>query len=80
MRRLGAQAVRAVCETELQDTVPGCVDTLEKILVSVDPKDIHGALLALSELAGSIGNSDARGSLENGRKKVTSVFTSEKCH
>ncbi|EJC98100.1 TBCD protein [Fomitiporia mediterranea MF3/22] len=54
MRRLGAKSLRKVCETDLENEVPKVLDALLALLRSVDTSDIHGGLLALSELAGAI--------------------------
>ncbi|KAL5520109.1 hypothetical protein ACEPAG_1769 [Sanghuangporus baumii] len=76
MRRLGAQALKAVCETDIQHNIPRVVDALKTLLLSVDPKDVHGALLALSELAGAISNSDAQGFMQHDKKKIFRLIDS----
>ncbi|KAL5524601.1 hypothetical protein ACEPAF_9741 [Sanghuangporus sanghuang] len=76
MRRLGAQALRAVCEIDIQHNIPRVVDTLKTLLLSVDPKDVHGALLALSELAGAISNSGAQGFMQHDKQEIFRLIDS----
>ncbi|KIJ62569.1 hypothetical protein HYDPIDRAFT_157330 [Hydnomerulius pinastri MD-312] len=51
MRQLGAKSLRLICEIDLALLGPGCVVRLARQLRSVDTTDIHGALVALTELA-----------------------------
>ncbi|KAF8133796.1 TBCD protein [Boletus edulis] len=51
MRQLGAKSLRLICEIELASLGPACVLRLTPLLRSVDTSDIHGAMLALAEVA-----------------------------
>ncbi|GJE97138.1 tubulin folding cofactor D C terminal domain-containing protein [Phanerochaete sordida] len=51
MRRLGASALRAICERDLWTLGPACADDAAQFLDSADTGDIHGALWVLAELA-----------------------------
>lgn len=51
MRRLGSQSLRKICELNVADLGPGMVRECAQLLRSPDAIDVHGGLLALSELA-----------------------------
>ncbi|KIP05393.1 hypothetical protein PHLGIDRAFT_119907 [Phlebiopsis gigantea 11061_1 CR5-6] len=51
MRRLGAQAVRAICELDLWVLGPRCAAQAALLVDSADTGDLHGALWTLAELA-----------------------------
>ncbi|EGO23938.1 hypothetical protein SERLADRAFT_450239 [Serpula lacrymans var. lacrymans S7.9] len=51
MRQLGAQSLRVICELDLHVLGPSCLPRLAQLFESVDIVDIHGGLLALTELA-----------------------------
>ncbi|PAV17192.1 TBCD [Pyrrhoderma noxium] len=53
MRSLGAQSLKKVCELNLEEHGPQTLGRLSVLLRSVDTTDVHGALLALGELAES---------------------------
>ncbi|KAF7365242.1 TFCD-C domain-containing protein [Mycena venus] len=51
MRRLGAQSLRLICRTDLHTLGPLVIARAAKLLESADTADLHGALLALAEIA-----------------------------
>ncbi|KAF8208916.1 TBCD protein [Mycena galopus ATCC 62051] len=51
MRRLGAQSLRLICLPDLHVLGPVVIIRATKLLESVDIADLHGALLALAEIA-----------------------------
>ena len=72
MRRLAAQSLRKVCEMDLEGFVPDIVERLSKSLISIETVDIHGGLLALSELAAALKeHDDGKDALECRRKVRT---------
>ncbi|KAJ7175827.1 armadillo-type protein [Mycena filopes] len=51
MRRLGAQSLRLICGADLSALGPLVITRAAKLLESADNADLHGALLALTEIA-----------------------------
>ncbi|KAI0086506.1 ARM repeat-containing protein [Irpex rosettiformis] len=51
MRKLGAQAIRNICQLDLWKLGQECIERVTPYLTFVDSADIHGALLTLTELA-----------------------------
>ncbi|KAJ7670233.1 TBCD protein [Mycena rosella] len=51
MRRLGSQSLRLICTPHLSTLGPLVLTRAAKLLESVDNADLHGALLALTEIA-----------------------------
>ncbi|TFK52538.1 TBCD protein [Heliocybe sulcata] len=51
VRQLGAQSLEAICELDLEALGQSTANRASKLLQSIDIDDIHGALLALAELA-----------------------------
>ncbi|KAJ6512250.1 TBCD protein [Mycena vitilis] len=51
MRRLGAQSLRLICGVDLSALGPAVIKRAARLLESVDIADLHGALLALAEIA-----------------------------
>ncbi|KAJ7459837.1 TBCD protein [Mycena latifolia] len=51
MRRLGSQSLRLICAPHLPTLGPLVIERAAKLLESVDTADLHGALLALTEIA-----------------------------
>ncbi|KAJ7044089.1 TBCD protein [Mycena alexandri] len=58
MRRLGAQSLRLICGADLPVLGPLVVKRAAKLLESADNADLHGALLALTEIAAACRESD----------------------
>lgn len=69
MRQLASQSLRKICEIDLATLGPKVVQESAKLLHSPDTVDIHGGLLALSELACAFKTSDSP-VLEEQRKTV----------
>ncbi|KAI0822273.1 TBCD protein [Trametes gibbosa] len=55
MRQIGAQSLRAICELDLPRLGPEMISRAAKLLGMPDSSDIHGGLLALTELATAFG-------------------------
>ncbi|KAH7885271.1 tubulin folding cofactor D C terminal-domain-containing protein [Phlebopus sp. FC_14] len=51
MRQLGAKSLRLICEIDLVLLGPSSISQVAQLLRSVDTTDLHGALVALTELA-----------------------------
>ncbi|KAH9980287.1 TBCD protein [Lactifluus volemus] len=51
MRELGAQSVRKLCELDLPRLGPQCANRVRPLLKMSDPSDVHGGLLALTQLS-----------------------------
>ncbi|KAJ7095891.1 TBCD protein [Mycena belliarum] len=51
MRRLGSQSLRLICSPHLPTLGPLVITRAAKLLESVDNSDLHGSLLALTEIA-----------------------------
>ncbi|KAJ7780620.1 TBCD protein [Mycena maculata] len=60
MRQLGAQSLRLICAADLTTLGPLVIAHAAKLLESPDNADLHGALLALTEIAGAYNESDKR--------------------
>ena len=73
MRQLGAQSLRKVCEPILQEQGPQVISRLSNRIHSVDTTDVHGALLALSELTDAFRASNLD-CLETERQKASEVI------
>ena len=74
MRSLGAQSLKKVCELNLEEHGPQMLGRLSVLLRSVDTTDVHGSLLALSELAESFRDSKNE-KLKPKRQKVCKTTT-----
>ena len=74
MRSLGAQSLKKVCELNLEEHGPQMLGRLSVLLRSVDTTDVHGAILALSELAESFRDSKSE-KLKPERQKVCKTTT-----
>lgn len=51
MRQLGAQSLRELCELDLSQLGPQCTNRARSLLGMPDPSDVHGGLLALTQLS-----------------------------
>ncbi|THH16982.1 hypothetical protein EW146_g3747 [Bondarzewia mesenterica] len=69
MRQLGAQSLRRICELNLSTLGPECSRRANELLRTADSGDVHGALLALTELAYAYRHS-ASEQLEKHRREV----------
>ncbi|CCM03543.1 uncharacterized protein FIBRA_05677 [Fibroporia radiculosa] len=56
MRQLGAQSLRAICQLDLPNLASDAAHRASQFLTGPDMTDIHGALLALTELAATYQN------------------------
>ncbi|KAI0632121.1 TBCD protein [Trametes polyzona] len=70
MRQIGAQSLRAICELDLPKLGPEAASRAAKLLTVPDSGDVHGALLALTELAAAFRDSKQSNELEAERRKV----------
>ncbi|OBZ71617.1 Tubulin-specific chaperone D [Grifola frondosa] len=70
MRQLGAQSLRAICQLDLAHLAPNAARRASQLLDVPDAGDVHGALLALTEIAAAFGESRDHYALELERKKV----------
>ncbi|KAI0354961.1 TBCD protein [Trametes cingulata] len=70
MRQIGAQSLRAICELDLGSLGPQAASRTARLLKVPDPGDVHGALLALTELAAAFRDSSSSQELESERRKV----------
>ncbi|KAI0657425.1 TBCD protein [Cubamyces menziesii] len=70
MRQIGAQSLRAICELNLVQLGPDAAARAAKLLKVPDAGDVHGALLALTELAAAYHRSPESQVLEPERRKV----------
>ncbi|KAJ3549188.1 hypothetical protein NM688_g5206 [Phlebia brevispora] len=70
MRRLAAQSLCRICQLDLQILGLQCADRIAQYLTFPDSGDIHGALLALSELAAAFGVIAGEDSMIAARRKV----------
>ncbi|KAI0251997.1 TBCD protein [Lactifluus subvellereus] len=57
MRQLGAQSIRKLCELDLPQLGPQCVNRARPLLTMSDPSDVHGGLLALIQLSDAFSGS-----------------------
>lgn len=74
MRRLGARSLRKICEYDMQKLGPQMVEQYSVLLLSVDTADVHGGLLALSELASVFREAGGNEKLEACRHKVSIII------
>ncbi|KAA1469978.1 TBCD protein [Dentipellis sp. KUC8613] len=51
MRQLGAESLRKICELDLLRLANESAERLRTLVKAIEPSDIHGALVALTELA-----------------------------
>ncbi|KAI0761942.1 TBCD protein [Trametes elegans] len=70
MRQIGAQSLRAICELNLIQLGPEVAARVAKLLEVPDSGDVHGALLALTELAEAFRNASHSERFEGERRKV----------
>ncbi|KAL4080682.1 armadillo-type protein [Scleroderma citrinum] len=61
MRQLGAKTLRLVCEIDLDTLAPPCIQRLARLLSSVDMASVHGAVVALTEIADAYKQFDHKG-------------------
>ncbi|KAJ7069814.1 TBCD protein [Mycena amicta] len=74
MRQLGAQSLRLVCTPYLLELGPRVISRAAKLLGSPDNADLHGALLALSEIASVY--QDLEGSIDERKMRLRQIFES----
>ncbi|KAL1728580.1 armadillo-type protein [Schizophyllum commune] len=72
MRRLGSQSLKLLCLLDLDVLGPKAVEKASKLLQAVDGTDIHGGLLALSEVAAAYKERYAGSDLEIRLRKIFS--------
>ncbi|CDO71460.1 hypothetical protein BN946_scf184909.g54 [Trametes cinnabarina] len=70
MRQIGSQSIRLICDIDLVHLGPDAAARAARLLKVPDPGDIHGALLALTELAAAFQTSSQSQQLEPERRKV----------
>ncbi|GBE84936.1 TBCD protein [Sparassis crispa] len=70
MRELGAQSLRCICQLDLASLGPSSVQKASHILPGPDASDIHGALLALKDIASAYSESNERHDWEAERRQV----------
>ncbi|KAI0372156.1 TBCD protein [Pilatotrama ljubarskyi] len=70
MRQIGAQSLRAICELDVGTLAPQAASRAAKLLKVPDSGDVHGALLALTELATAFRDAPNSQDLEPERRKV----------
>ncbi|KDQ62420.1 hypothetical protein JAAARDRAFT_189747 [Jaapia argillacea MUCL 33604] len=70
MRQLGAQSLRAICDLDLAASGSGAMEKAARLLECTDISDVHGGLLAISELASSYGNSSYGAQFKEQREKA----------
>ncbi|OSD07226.1 TBCD protein [Trametes coccinea BRFM310] len=70
MRQIGAQSLRVICDLDLPRLGPDAAARAARLLRVPDPGDIHGALLALTELAAAIQDSAHSQQLGLERRKI----------
>ncbi|KAI0670789.1 TBCD protein [Trametes maxima] len=75
MRQIGAQSLRAICQLDLDRLGPDVASRAAKFLAVHDTGDIHGALLALTELAAAFRSAQNPEYLEFERRKVFSSLS-----
>lgn len=51
MRQLGAQSIRKLCELDISLLGPRCANSVRPLLTMSDASDVHGGLLALTQLS-----------------------------
>ncbi|KAI5896933.1 ARM repeat-containing protein [Schizophyllum commune H4-8] len=72
MRRLGSQSLRLLCLLDLDVLGPKAVEKASKLLQAVDGTDIHGGLLALSEVAAAYKERYSGSELESRLREIFS--------
>ncbi|KAJ6508836.1 TBCD protein [Mycena sanguinolenta] len=72
MRRLGAQALRLICTPHIRELGPVVKTRAARLLESADTADLHGALLALAEIAVAYRESSLP--LEEQEQRLREVF------
>ncbi|TFK86795.1 ARM repeat-containing protein [Polyporus arcularius HHB13444] len=75
MRQIGAQSLRVICELDLVKLGPGAATRAAALLTMPDPGDIHGGLLALTELAAAFRDSAHHEELAVARRKVFAALS-----
>ncbi|KAH8114535.1 armadillo-type protein [Phellopilus nigrolimitatus] len=76
MRRLGARSLRKICEYDMQKLGPQMVEQYSVLLLSIDTADVHGGLLALSELASAFREAGGNEKLEACLHKIFNLLDS----
>ncbi|KAI0044399.1 TBCD protein [Auriscalpium vulgare] len=74
MRELAAQSLRKICELDLVNLGRKYAYRARELLKMPDTNDIHGALLALTELAYAFSASPLSGELEEQRREIFSFL------
>ncbi|KAL1722870.1 armadillo-type protein [Schizophyllum commune] len=72
MRRLGSQSLKLLCLLDLDVLGPKAVEKASKLLQAVDGTDVHGGLLALSEVAAAYKERYAGSDLESRLRDIFS--------
>ncbi|PIL22540.1 hypothetical protein GSI_15229 [Ganoderma sinense ZZ0214-1] len=75
MREIGAQSLRCICELDLVKLGPDVAKRAAQLLVIPDDSDVHGGLLALTELAAAFRSSPHRDQLEPERRKIFAALS-----
>ncbi|KAI0754966.1 ARM repeat-containing protein [Daedaleopsis nitida] len=75
MRQLGAQSLKIICELDLVKLGPDAATRAAELLSLPDAGDIHGGLLALTELATAFRDSAQHEQLEAERRKVFATLS-----
>ncbi|PCH40083.1 ARM repeat-containing protein [Wolfiporia cocos MD-104 SS10] len=78
MRQLGSQSLRAICQLDLRILAPSAAHRTSVFLKGPDTADIHGALLALTELAAAF--RDSAENFEQERRKIFSYLADVPMH
>ncbi|THH10470.1 hypothetical protein EW145_g1291 [Phellinidium pouzarii] len=76
IRRLGAQAIRKICELDLSNLGPQMIQRASTLLISVDTTYVHGGLLTLSELASAFQDTSTPGLFEHHRRNIFDLLGS----
>ncbi|KAF5382770.1 hypothetical protein D9615_002931 [Tricholomella constricta] len=70
MREIGSQSLRLICRADLPALGPEAVAKSTRLLNSIDVSDLHGGLLALSEIAIAYRDSGDAGSREAHMREI----------
>ncbi|PSR74805.1 hypothetical protein PHLCEN_2v9519 [Hermanssonia centrifuga] len=73
VRQLGAQSLRVICQWDLSELAPTCAKRVAEYLTFADPSDVHGALLALAELASAFESIVGDHRVQTERRKVQAI-------
>ncbi|KAI1789614.1 ARM repeat-containing protein [Ganoderma leucocontextum] len=75
MREIGAQSLRCICELDLVKLGPDVAKRASQLLVMPDDGDVHGGLLALTNLATAFRSSPHSDQLEPERRKIFAALS-----